>query len=670
MNRSCPRPWVVWLLLLAQVIISPKAEAEAEATVDALPSHIRQAMQEEDSTHCPKDASECAKHETKITCVKKGQTSVPLNCPKVCPDQVYHVCLYISCEHSTFKRNEPPTCPNCNEEPKVVEDCGCPKWECKPRTCPVFMNCTDKCTEQKFTDDKCGCFKMDCVQKTPAHQCSSGDCGECETCEERDFKPKGCLKEGMGKEGFCRPKTCEAPPSCPDCQQIKIGPTDSCGCTKYQCEKKTLINMCLPNDTCLDPCASCILENEINCPEAGAKFCKRQECSSPSTPTCKKCQIVETKPDTCNCVKKQCTWMPEINTCGRDNCAGDQCKECKTTSSCTDEDGTERGLVSQCATKPQPPTPTCNDDCTELVGGQPKCGFPTYTCERKTCPLLSEVPTECEKECEEPYKMTDTCNCDKWACRKKVPPPKPSICLPPKGSCEPCHICKVLPSGACGAWESRCAPGCPEVPEMSPECYETAQRDKCGCRIPPAPKACPNYPEPDKCPEGAKLVETTDPCGCKRKMCQCVPEKTPVNCYEKCEELKTYTAIGGCEKKVCERKPPPTQVELNCKQCEYVDDKTKDGCANPQLSCTPVNPNKCRQRLASDPTNCPEGMVIQTAKDICGCDRNKCVTKPPPCQDGKKCNSQLKCVKWGDCPPSCLASVAASISSLNKLVSS
>lgn len=674
MNRSCPRLWVVWILILAQVIISP--EAEAEAIVEVAHSHIRQAMEQVDSDFCPKHASDCGSEMP--TCTHKNQTRLPLTC-SVCPGGTYWVCLYVNCDNSTFDREHPKDCctaeekrhcgRDCNEEPVERIDCGCPVWQCQQRNCSEVEQPTcNRCQELKFTR-KCGCDVAECVQKKP-RKCPN-DCGACNECVSQPFKPVGC-HEDLGEMSYCQPKKCpEQRVKCDSCQQLKrSSQDDECGCPQYECVDKKIFSFCDAGEKCSNSCNKCTFMPEPGCPRTGTKQCIPRTCdsSNQSPLTCPKCKEPKTKLDECGCPTHTCEWKAEVNNCGRD-CAGDGCKQCKKTSTCTDDNGIERAFVSQCVPIPPPPTPVCQGNCTEpRASGEHKCGRPIFTCQRKQCVDLSPIPRECpEEDCMEPHKKTDECGCYEWACRPKPPQPKPETCGAGMSPCKKCQICRLVPSGSCGAWESACFEGCPPPPEeKSHECWNPPQFDECKCPMPQSKKECPSYPEPQSCKHGERLVEGSDVCGCPRRTCLPCPARP--NCT-KCEESITYGWFGGCMKTVCRRKSFQTP-EKTCPRC-YVLDLTSTGpCGEDEIlpQCLKLNFYQCQIRFKDDPKeqkDCdPEGKTLSIWKDDCGCERRAC-DDPPICKpEGLICDGNRSCNKYDKCPESC----TGSSSPLNKLI--
>jgi len=675
MHRSCSRSWVVWILILAQVIISPEAEATAEEAVDALPKHIRQAMESDNQVFCPKvGKGEKCEERKEVPCANKLQTAFSLNCPD-CPNKSAFVCLYVSCNHSDFDRANPPGCLDCSKQNEEVIDCGCPKWTCVPKNCTKIQTDNDAVTcdacQKKILKRKCGCDVAECVPRKPT-QCPS-DCGACKECVSQPFKPVGC-RQNLGKESFCRKKKCPEK-KCAPCQQLKsLGDDDACGCPQYQCVEKKSLNLCDAGDTCSNACHECTLMPDAKCPRSGTKMCTERTCNNKqSPPSCPKCKELKTTYDNCGCPTYTCEWTPDVNNCGLDNCAGDSCKECKRTSTCTDVNGVERAFVSQCEMIPPPPRRQC-DNCSTLVQGQNVCGHQTYTCTKKECAKLPRIPSECpDEDCMEPYEKTDDCNCPSWACRTKPAQPRPETCGAEMSSpCPKCHVCRLVQSGSCGAWESTCFEGCSPFQEKNLECWNAPQYDECGCRISQSKKDCPSYPEPQNCKNGGKLVETTDPCGCPRKICHC-KDTGPTDCG-RCKTAKTHITAGGCLKTVCELKEAPIRENLTCGVCQVLDAKSFDGCNFPIPKCMDLTRLTCMFRYPDDPDSCPEGQTLSKWKDECNCQRRGCETacdpddescvSPPICKSPKICNGSKKCKKYGKCPESC----TASSSSLSKLI--
>jgi len=639
---SYPRTRAEWMLILALVVISVGTTLSAKRK-DTFPKN-----------KCPEQ--KC--HQEKITCAE-GQKSIDVNvehknggcyCTKT-------NCLMISCKHFKFDKNSPIVCENPCEKANEVNNCGCKTWKCERKECEETKHAkckTESCWDMTSEVDSCGCSHRTCNAPAVVHDCHiKKPCqDQCQECNLINWPNEKCYNETGVRKWVCQHKKCDDLPKCTECEEA-VDTIDPCKCPKRECKKVTVRDYC-----------------KGNCPDAQCKVMPNRACKNTTVKICEICPPFEKKPCRGKCEEPKTTIDHKgcpIQTCEVHTADGQSCNNCDSVCNdcveqvyCTTDDGRKASRM-QCVPK-RDKYANCTECQSPTTTTHPTCGFTLHGCTEKTCEV--SAPPDCKSVGKCPKKVKAKCNCDVVKCvdppvknNNGERPPKPANACTKK--CSTCHSCKWVWDPTCEIWGESCERGCApyRIPD-TPECYEDAKVDGCGCTIPGAQKACPKTPRAP-CPKDKPLtVEGKDDCGCPSKTCFPCPKLGPkVKIESDCGECEDFEANEAytpeCLRGVCNRKACPPMDNRDCGDCKVAKTKRdKCGCQTSEcvkIACKPPTPKICGA-----------GEVQQLSRNSCGCKENVCVKveilcEDPPCDvPPPECKCQQTCQQF-ECEGECVA---------------
>ena len=441
------------------------------------------------------------------------------------------------------KKGKPPANPTCNppcadgEHCCATNDCRecCGNADCDGgETCEggqCVGGCDPQCQDRECGPDQCGSTCGDC---DPSEDCDNqtGQCVCRKECAGKECGPDGC-------GGACNPGCSGSEPVCTEAGQcVQCVAASDCP-DPGQCRVKscTTGNACVPEvaQNSTNPRGACP-NNQVCCEGGCTGCCKDGDCAGTQVccgGTCKGCcNVDDCRPldgGTVDCSQGFCIRR----------CANNQFLICNSTS------GSGPDTCQECCK---------NDDCrfrdpdATCVNGTCRCPAGKELCDN-TCVTIG--PNNCG-QCDHENCAGGSCN-DDGTCQDPVLCggricPKPDVCEPEVGVCEPNKVCTGLQARICD-----CPPGLVD-------CDGDGDCESCGrCNLGP----CPSDPVTGLagacCPDGSCT------CGgvcCNGGMCyvsasrtgegslreQCVPADSCVECRGQC--------CGGCINGECVHTTP------------------------------------------------------------------------------------------------------------------